>query len=129
MTFDSHGAKPSSEVDVPRRRSSIARRIGIDAGRGGRTTTRGAYPCETVDDKAIGATRADVARQIDALLASKEAPSTGSPSEATLGQRVERALAGERCPGCGRHCALTSPSCGRGRKIRAARLAQAGITE
>lgn len=131
MTFDSHAAKPSPEADGPRRRSSIARRIGIGARHGERAAARGSYPCETVDDKASGATRADVARQIDVMLVDevKTPPAGMHAAEAPLEQRIEKALAGERCPGCGRHCELVSPSCGKGRKIRATRLAQAGIVE
>lgn len=42
-------------------------------------------------------------------------------------KRIEQELAGERCQGCGHHCKLVSPRCGKGRKIRGKRLAKAGL--
>lgn len=51
----------------------------------------------------------------------------GKPSKKDLKREVERVLAGERCPGCGRHCKLTDPHCGKGKKVRERRLEKAGL--
>lgn len=52
----------------------------------------------------------------------------GKKAEAkALEERIQQELAGERCPGCGHHCKLVSPRCGKGRKIRGKRLAKAGL--
>lgn len=42
-------------------------------------------------------------------------------------KQIEQVLAGEHCPGCGRHCKLVSPHCGKGKKLRAKRLEKAGL--
>lgn len=48
-------------------------------------------------------------------------------AQKALEAKIAETLAGERCPGCGRHCMLTDPSCGKGKKLRAKRLAEAGL--
>lgn len=46
-----------------------------------------------------------------------------------LEKATEEVLKGQRCDGCGHHCKLIDPRCGKGRKLRAKRLAKAGIRE
>lgn len=48
-------------------------------------------------------------------------------SKKDLRREVERVLGGERCPGCGRHCKLTDPHCGKGKKVRERRLEKEGL--
>lgn len=40
---------------------------------------------------------------------------------------VEEVLKGQRCDGCGHHCKLSDPRCGKGKKLREKRLAKAGL--
>lgn len=54
-------------------------------------------------------------------------PDAPKLSKKDLKREVERVLGGERCPGCGRHCKLTDPHCGKGRKVRERRLEKAGL--
>lgn len=42
-------------------------------------------------------------------------------------KQVKALLAKEHCPGCGHHCKLTSPHCGKGRKVREHRLEKLGV--
>lgn len=46
-----------------------------------------------------------------------------------LEKATEEILKGQRCDGCGHHCKLIDPRCGKGKKLRAKRLAKAGIRE
>ena len=46
-----------------------------------------------------------------------------------LEKAIEEILKGQRCDGCGHHCKLIDPRCGKGKKLRAKRLAKAGIRE
>ncbi len=46
-----------------------------------------------------------------------------------LERATEEILKGQRCDGCGHHCKLIDPRCGKGKKLRAKRLAKAGIRE
>lgn len=57
----------------------------------------------------------------------KDGRSSKKPSKKELRRQVERALAGERCPGCGHHCKLADPDCGKGRKLRERRLKKLGL--
>ncbi|WP_228478316.1 pyridoxamine 5'-phosphate oxidase family protein [Thermophilibacter immobilis] len=45
-------------------------------------------------------------------------------SKKALARAAEPALVGEHCPGCGNHCKLSNPRCGKGRKLRRRRLEQ-----
>lgn len=40
---------------------------------------------------------------------------------------IEEVLKGQRCDGCGHHCKLSDPRCGKGKKLREKRLAKAGL--
>lgn len=46
-----------------------------------------------------------------------------------LEKATEEILKGQRCDGCGHHCKLIDPRCSKGKKLRAKRLAKAGIRE
>ncbi len=46
-----------------------------------------------------------------------------------LEKAIEEILKGQRCDGCGHHCKLIDPRCSKGKKLRAKRLAKAGIRE
>lgn len=46
-----------------------------------------------------------------------------------LEKATEEILKGQRCDGCGYHCKLIDPRCSKGKKLRAKRLAKAGIRE
>lgn len=46
-----------------------------------------------------------------------------------LEKATEEILKGQRCDGCGHHCKLIDPRCGKGKRLRAKRLAKAGIRE
>lgn len=46
-----------------------------------------------------------------------------------LEKATEEVLKGQRCDGCGHHCKLIDPRCSKGKKLRAKRLAKAGIRE
>lgn len=46
-----------------------------------------------------------------------------------LEKATEEILKGQRCDGCGHHCKLVDPRCGKGKRLRAKRLAKAGIRE
>lgn len=50
-----------------------------------------------------------------------------TPSKKELKRLIESELAGERCPGCGRHCKLLDPHCGKGKKLRERRIEKAGL--
>lgn len=50
-----------------------------------------------------------------------------TPSKKELKRLIESELAGERCSGCGRHCKLLDPHCGKGKKLRERRLEKAGL--
>ena len=51
----------------------------------------------------------------------------GKPSKKELQKQIEKALGPERCPGCGHHCKLTDPNCGKGRRIRDRKLEKLGL--
>ena len=51
----------------------------------------------------------------------------GKPSKKELQRQIEKALGPERCPGCGHHCKLTNPSCGKGRRVRDRKLEKLGL--
>ena len=51
----------------------------------------------------------------------------GEPSKKELQKQIEKALGPERCPGCGHHCKLIDPSCGKGRHIRDRKLEKLGL--
>lgn len=42
---------------------------------------------------------------------------------------IDEVLKGQRCDGCGHKCKLVAPRCGKGKKLRAKRLARAGLKE
>lgn len=46
-----------------------------------------------------------------------------------LEKAIEEILKGQRCDGCGHHCKLIDPRCSKGKRLRAKRLARAGIRE
>lgn len=46
-----------------------------------------------------------------------------------LEKAIEEILKGQRCDGCGHHCKLIDPRCSKGKRLRAKRLAKAGIRE
>lgn len=46
-----------------------------------------------------------------------------------LEKATEEILKGQRCDGCGHYCKLIDPRCSKGKKLRAKRLAKAGIRE
>lgn len=57
------------------------------------------------------------------------APTAPKLSKKERQRAVEKALRGEHCPGCGAHCKLYDPSCGKGKKLRDRRLEKLGLTE
>ncbi len=70
----------------------------------------------------------------DGGIAPSAEPESGQKLSGDGGQRlkpvteaeVEALLVGEKCPGCGMHCPLSDPSCGRGMEHRHRRLVQMG---
>lgn len=52
-----------------------------------------------------------------------------APSAVTDMASAEAVLGHERCPGCGRHCPLSAPSCPKGQRARTARLREMGLAE
>lgn len=55
------------------------------------------------------------------------AVTSAKPSKEALSHAAGLSLVGERCPGCGHHCRLSDPRCGKGRKLRDRRLEQLGV--
>ena len=74
--------------------------------------------------------------EIEARLTGKKADSADEElkrkkkaDRKALEKATEEILKGQRCDGCGHHCKLIDPRCSKGKKLRAKRLAKAGIRE
>lgn len=98
---------------APRRHSSIAGRIGI--------------PLKKHDDKKAGKHKDKSGDKKGGRDEAKPNKDDKKASKKAREKQIEQVLAGEHCPGCGRHCKLVSPHCGKGKRLRAKRLEKAGL--